>query len=176
MGSTQAYKSLTALLYLCHLMRKLFSNLSSHLLRSVRSADLLVPRTSSAMAQQRAFAFLGPLYGTSSIPPQSLVRYCWVFAFSSQFEDFPIYSGLSRWSIAQHSDQRFCLSMEMTNRLGFLLMPLWKVPECQNPTEDKFWYLSQSIGNYTLISLQDECRPKCINLLFSVMTVRHRPW
>lgn len=46
--------------YLCDLMRKPLSSLSSRPLRSSDRLDLLVPRARTSMAQHRAFAILGP--------------------------------------------------------------------------------------------------------------------
>ena len=46
--------------YLCDLMHKPLSAVSSRPLRSADRLDLLVPRARTAMAQHRAFAIVGP--------------------------------------------------------------------------------------------------------------------
>ena len=46
--------------YLCDLMRKPLSAISSRPLRSADRLDLLVPRARTALAQHRAFAIVGP--------------------------------------------------------------------------------------------------------------------
>ena len=60
--------------YLCDLMRKPLSAVSSRPLRSADRLDLLVPRARTATAQHRAFAIVGPSMW-NDLPPQSVVRF-----------------------------------------------------------------------------------------------------
>src|SRR5688572_13120159 len=54
--------------YLCDLMRKPLSAVSSRPLRSADRLDLLVPRARTATAQHRAFAIVGPSMW-NNLPP-----------------------------------------------------------------------------------------------------------
>ena len=63
--------------YLCDLMRKPLSAVSSRPLRSADRLDLLVPRARTATAQNSAFAIMGPSVWNDDAdpPPQSIVRF-----------------------------------------------------------------------------------------------------